>query len=202
VKSITRTWLVVIVAALLGLGAGAGFRYWRDTQARAEQQREAAARARDAGPGPQDVIGRAAPDFTLAGVDGQRRTLNDFTQGGGLVLVNFWATWCPPCLREVPVLTRLDRKYGPHRLRIVGIALDNPDRVRKFASRQGIRYPLLAGSENAFEVARRYGDRQGTLPYSVLIGPDGKIRATHMGQLTRDKADALIEPFLPSAADS
>jgi len=203
-RSVTWTWVIVMLAGALGLAAGAGYHYWRQVEARAQQhqqQKVAAARARDEGPGPGDMIGQPAPAFTLPDLDGTRRSLAEF-EGKGVVLVNFWATWCPPCLREVPTLVHLDRQFRARGLHIVGVALDDADRVREFATEQGIDYTLLTGSRAAFEIARRFGDRRGTLPYSVVIGPGGRIRATHMGALTPDKATALVRPLLPDAPES
>ena len=180
-------WLIVVLAGALGLAAGIGVRwYWPDEE-------PASTAAADA-TGPAAIIGERRPAFSLPNRAGNRRAIEDFD--GQVVLVNFWATWCPPCVREMPALDALQQELGDRGLQVVGVALDDTDAVREFAREHDIGYPLLVGSRKAFDLAGEYGNARGTLPYTVVVGREGLIRATHMGALTQAEARALVEPWL------
>ena len=179
-------WLIVVLAGAVGLAAGIGVRwYWADD--------EPAPVAADAS-GTTAVIGERRPAFSLPNRAGNRRAIEDFA--GKVVLVNFWATWCPPCVREMPALDALQQELGGQGLQVLGIALDDTDAVREFAREHDIGYPLLVGSRKGFELAGDYGNARGTLPYTVVVDRGGIIRETHMGALTQAEARALVEPWL------
>jgi peroxiredoxin len=140
------------------------------------------------------VVGSPRPDFSLPTPAGESRSIGDF--GGRVVLLNFWATWCPPCLEEVPALNDLHRQLDGRGLTVVGVALEGAEPVRAFAQEYDVGYPVLIGGREAFDIAAKYGNGRGTLPYSVVIDRSGTIRATHHGALTREEARALVAPWL------
>lgn len=181
---------VAVLAAVVGLAAGAGVQWWRAAgDGDGAGTGLAGERARE-----PEIVGSRRPDFALPALDGERRSIAAFD--GDVVLINFWATWCPPCREEVPVLVTLQRELGDRGLQIVGVALDDPEHVREFAAEYGVNYPLLVGSRDAFDIARAHGNARGALPYSVVIGRDGVIRAAHYGALTRAQAEELVRPLL------
>ena len=137
-------------------------------------------------------------DFRLQDLSGQPRTLADWQ--GKLVLLNFWATWCPPCRAEIPLFLDVQRRYAGRGLQIVGISVDHPEAVTRFWQEMAIDYPLLLADETTYELMSSYGNRQGGLPYSVLIGPDGRIVATKLGPYHRRELEPLIEQYLPATA--
>ncbi|MDZ7747967.1 MAG: TlpA disulfide reductase family protein [Halofilum sp. (in: g-proteobacteria)] len=185
-----HAWVWVVLAGLVGLAGGAGLRAWLAdggaTAAGAERARPAAEEA--------SVVGKRRPAFSLPTPAGTERAIDGFD--GEVVLLNFWATWCPPCVREVPALVALQDELGGAGLQVVGVALDEAGPVREFAREHGVDYPLLVGSRDAFEIARAYGNPRGTLPYTVVIDRDGTVRATHQGALTRAQAAELVRPYL------
>jgi peroxiredoxin len=185
-------WVIVVVAAALGLGAGAGVRYWWLQPEPAPSQ--GAAPGTDNAAEDKAVTGRQRPAFTLPDRHGEPRAIADFA--GKVVLLNFWATWCPPCLEEVPALVELQQSLGSKGLQVVGVALDEAEAVRGFAREHGVGYPLLVGSRSAFSLAGEYGNQRGVLPYTVVIDREGTIRATHRGALTRQQARELVQPWL------
>ncbi len=115
---------------------------------------------------------------------------------GKTVLVYFWATWCEPCVREVPRLVKLYEKYRSRNLEIVGIAIDQTDKVREFSERYGINYHVLIGGNDALNLSRKMGNGIGGLPFLVVIDRNGKVAATYLGELTDEWLEQTVAPLL------
>ncbi len=135
-------------------------------------------------------IGQPRPEFSMLDLDGKLRNISEWD--GKVVLLNFWATWCPPCMKEIPVLIELQQQYGDKGLQVVGVAVDNVEAVRSFATQVGINYPLLPAEDGTIELAERYGNHHGALPYTVFIAANGEISYTLMGELHKEKALTLL----------
>jgi peroxiredoxin len=142
-------------------------------------------------PSADDLSGQRRPDFTLADMNGAPVSASDFD--GHVWLVNFWATWCTPCVEEMPMLSQLQREYADQGVKIVGIALDDADRAREFANSMGLGYPVLVGQADVVLTGRRYGNTTGMLPFSVLIDANGIIRWTRLGALDRKVLERQIQ---------
>jgi thiol-disulfide isomerase/thioredoxin len=110
-------------------------------------------------------------------------------QGKALV-VNFWAPWCAPCVREMPELDELAKELAAKKVAVIGIGIDSPSNIAQFASKFKISYPLYVAGMEGTDLARELGNNAGGLPYTVLIGPDGAVRKTYLGQLKFDKLRA------------
>lgn len=191
----SRLWIIVVAAGALGLGAGAAVRHWLPDPAGETAQATAELKPTSGGQDETpDVIDSRRPDFALPDREGDTRSIGDFS--GRVILLNFWATWCPPCLEEIPALDALHRELGDGGLSVVGVALEDAEPVRAFADEHDVGYPLLVGGREAFDIAAEYGNGRGTLPYSVVIDRTGTIRATHQGALTRAEARELVAPWL------
>ncbi len=132
------------------------------------------------------VIGTPRPEFAVADINGVIRNIKDWD--GKVILLNFWATWCPPCLKEIPAFIALQNEYGERGLQIVGVAMDNEEAVRRFNDKLPMNYPVIAGDMETIELARRYGNTIGALPYTVIIDREGIIRATFAGELSKARA--------------
>jgi peroxiredoxin len=143
-----------------------------------------------------NVQGVPAPDFTLTSLDGREVKLSDFR--GKAVLLNFWATWCPPCKVEMPWFEDLQRRYGGDGLVVIGVAMDDtePATIAKFASDLGVNYPVLLGTD---KVSDDYGDVQ-YLPTTFYIGRDGTIVDKMTGLLERKDIEAAVKKALNSSA--
>lgn len=102
---------------------------------------------------------------------------------GKPLIVNFWATWCAPCVEEMPELTALQTEIAPHGIQIIGIGIDSHAKIAAFARDHQISYPLYAAGMEGSELSRQFGNQAGALPYTVLIGRDGKIKKTYLGRL-------------------
>ena len=141
-------------------------------------------------------VGDRRPDFMHAGVRGGLWRASDFD--GRPTLVNFWATWCAPCVREMPLLQHLADQY-PEQLNVVGIAIDEPGKVGEFVERLEIDYPILIGTSDVRETQKRFGNPDGMLPYSVLLDAEGVIQWRHLGELEEDLLRETLQPFLSTS---
>jgi len=131
---------------------------------------------------------------TLPDMDGKSQALAQWR--GKVIVVNFWATWCPPCLEEIPEFVRMQEKLGPRGLQFVGIAIDNQDKVREFAVKFGINYPILIGEMEGIELVRRVGNDRGGLPFTVIVDRKGRLIGTELGGLNEQKLTAIVAPAL------
>lgn len=125
------------------------------------------------------------PAFSLADMHGEVRHSSEWQDKPRLI--NFWATWCPPCRKEIPLLMQAQTDYAAAGLQVIGIALEQPDTVLEYATEVGLNYPSLVGSSQVIELGNQLGNRIGALPYSVLVSSDGKILETHMGELSAEQ---------------
>ena len=178
-------WLILLAVA--AAAAGAGYLMSRALDSGGEI---GAGPAIQAAPLAKDLLGQPRPDFTLRNASGDPVSASDFD--GKVLLVNFWASWCKPCVEEMPMLSDLQRDHAARSLQVIGIALDDPQRAQAFAEGLELEYPLLFGLADAALVGRRYGNREGMLPYSVLVDAGGIIRWTQLGALTRDDLEARL----------
>jgi thiol-disulfide isomerase/thioredoxin len=126
----------------------------------------------------------------LADLSGRPQALSQWKDK--ILVINFWATWCPPCREEIPGLIRVQRKYSAKNLQIVGIALDSPDQVAAFANSVGINYPVLLGGLDAINLTRLLGDASGGLPFTIVISAKGGANRTHLGMLSEAQLELLI----------
>ena len=129
-------------------------------------------------------------DLALPDLNGRPHYIKEWE--GRVVLLNFWATWCPPCRDEIPMLIEVQRRHGDHGLQVIGVAVDKQAPVRAFVRRLGVNYPILLLSE---EQARGVLGRQGKavgLPYSVLVAPDGRTLARKLGPFSRAELEATV----------
>ncbi len=138
-------------------------------------------------------LGDTRADLELTDVSGKPRRLSEWD--GKLVLVNFWASWCGPCREEMPLLDATREKLAGKNLEVVGIAIDNARAVADFLKDSPVRYPILIGDEND-DVSLRFGDTRGVLPYSVLIGRDGKLLARRAGNFSQGSLMRWLAPYL------
>jgi thiol-disulfide isomerase/thioredoxin len=173
---------ITLVAAICLLAIAAGFGLYRY-----------------GGFAPPEAPKPLPPGLQFSGLDGKPHTLDEWH--GKLLLVNFWATWCSPCLAEIPDLLKLEKQYGGRGFQIVGPAVDDPDQVRGMVAQLGIDYPVLVGSpDQLIGIMEKLGNAQGALPYSLLVGPDGLVVYRQLGAFSKGELAALIEGHLPGAA--
>lgn len=128
---------------------------------------------------------------TLNDIDGKAQTFGQWR--GKTLIVNFWATWCPPCREEMPAFSRLQAKYAANGVQFVGIALDSIHAVREFSLQYPVVYPLLIGEADSGNLARQLGNPRLALPYTLIIAPDGEARFARLGTLSEHELDNLLQ---------
>ncbi len=123
--------------------------------------------------------------------DGQALALA--TLRGQPLLLNFWATWCPPCVREMPALDRFARAFGPRGWSVVGLAADEARPVREFLARAPVSYAIGLAGFAGIELSRQLGNNAGGLPFTVLFGHRGKVLQRHSGETHYDQLTSWAE---------
>lgn len=159
-----RRWLTAGVAAAAGV-VGAGVAWWRFTPRRADASA---------------VQQLWAAHFESP--EGAPVAMSAFR--GRPLLLNFWATWCPPCVQELPRLNAFYREHRAHGWQVLGLAIDQAASVRSFVERMPLDFPLAMGGVAGMALVRGLGNQAGGLPFSLLLGPDGGVVERKIGELT------------------
>lgn len=136
------------------------------------------------------VVSLHRPEFMLPDLNGQLRNVSEWD--GQVLVVNFWATWCPPCQKEMPAFVELQEKYGAQGLQFVGIALDEAGKVQDFIDTIGVDYPNLLGGDKAIKASEDYGNRLGALPYTAVVNREGIIVKTYRGEVSQKSLEKVI----------
>ena len=139
-------------------------------------------------------VGKKATDFTLPSATEGEIKLSNYK--GKLVLLNFWASWCPPCRAEIPGFIKIQEEYKDKGFTILGAAIEDKEAVNVYMKEVGLNYPTAYGIEEVHRIAGVYGDPDGALPYSVLISKDQKILEVFAGFLSETKLKKLIDTNL------
>jgi thiol-disulfide isomerase/thioredoxin len=133
-----------------------------------------------------DAAARAL-QFTLADLEGRPRQLSEWT--GKVQVLNFWATWCPPCREEIPLLIGAQKRFGANGVQVIGIAIDKPAEVAAFRKETGIDYPLLVNDAVALKMMELFGNRSGSLPFTVVLDRENRVVSRKLGAFRGDELD-------------
>lgn len=168
--------LLLLVAALAALATG----YYAALWLRA--------------PATNTATGGAAVEFQLPDLAGKAHRLEEWR--GKVVVLNFWATWCPPCREEIPLFIELQKRHGAQGLQFVGIAIDDAAAVAAYQREIGINYPSLLGGDSGLSLMSAYGNTAGGLPFTVILDRNGRITARKIGAYRRTQLEPLLSPLL------
>jgi len=136
------------------------------------------------------VIPEFRPDVTLADRDGKLRSLSEWD--GKPLVINFWATWCAPCRREIPMLNALAVEQASAGVEVIGIAIDFREDVLKYLEKMPIGYTVLIGEQDGMAAARAFGMESIGLPFTAFTDRQGRIATIHVGELHREQADVIL----------
>lgn len=169
-----KTVQIIFIIALLALTAGIGVRMMNQWQA--EQQ-------------PMPL-----PEFSFPDLNNVSHSSKEWQ--GKIIVLNFWATWCPSCLKEIPEFMALQTQYG-EKVQFVGIALDDLEAVKTFQQNTVVNYPLLISGDFAgFQLAKKLGNLISAIPYSVVVDKTGQVVYRHSGEISANELQTVVEPLL------
>ena len=168
--------LIIILGAAIALALGIGVGLWK------------------VAPGDADITPEQLYATKFVDLAGKSQELGNWK--GKVLVLNFWATWCPPCIEEIPDFVQADAEYRAKGVTIVGIALDEPAKVAEFALRFRIDYPLLIGGSDAYQLAARLGNQSKGIPFTAVIDRQGKIVYLGVGSVRKKELDKVLLPLL------
>ena len=165
---------LIIIAALIALGLGITARHLFSP-------------AENTGPS-------ALPEFNLPDLSGRQHNISEWQ--GKVLVINFWTTWCPPCLKEIPDFIALQQQYAAQGVQFIGIALEDKEPVAKFAAASNINYPILLGGDKGITLAQQLGNNVGAVPYTLVVDRPGQIVHRHPGEFSKEQLMSIITPLL------
>lgn len=125
---------------------------------------------------------------TLPDAQGKSQVLSQWK--GKTLVVNFWATWCAPCVQEMPELSAFQTEIASKNVQILGIGIDSAENIREFSSKYKISYPLYSAGMNGSDLSRQFDNKVGGLPFTIIIGADKHIKKTYLGRLRLEQLRA------------
>lgn len=177
--------LLMAGLAIAGLASGYVFNNWQHQQKLEQTKAESPEHA---------SVEKLRPLFKLKDLEGKVRDVKEWD--GNVLMINFWATWCPPCRKEMPAFIDLQEKYADKGFTIIGIALDEKQAVIDFTDPMGMNYPILLGDQEGMTLTTAYGNRLGVLPFTVIVDRKGKIIHRKRSELSFEQAEAMIKPLI------
>lgn len=148
--------------------------------------------SRSGQPGPDAVLALTKAEFK--DLSGQPGSLERWR--GRVMVVNFWASWCPPCREEIPGLVKISGQFAANGLQVVGIAVDSADKAQESAKELGVSYPVLVAGLEVIDLTRRLGNKAGGLPFTVILDRHGNLVRTHLGLISEAELARIIAPLL------
>jgi len=130
------------------------------------------------------------PEFSLENINGEMTSIKEYK--GKKTLINFWATWCRPCRKEMPMLNGVYLSEDPSEFSVVGVAIDKPEKVAQFVAELGIDFPIMIGQSDAYDIMKELGNEALTLPYTILIDNTGEVIWSKNTELKHSDMDEVL----------
>jgi thiol-disulfide isomerase/thioredoxin len=140
------------------------------------------------------ILPQQLPSFSMQDTFGTTRHSSEWSNK--IVIVNFWATWCPPCLEEMPELVVFQDQYSSQGVQVVGVAVDNLEQVKSFMELYDINFPVVLGQDDAIELGKKMGNRISALPYTAIFDRNGKTLYAQPGKISIDILERVVKPQL------
>jgi thiol-disulfide isomerase/thioredoxin len=178
--NVLRVGLVILLAGGISIGIAILGQRWMD---RPDPEAEPPIR--------QTAPLQTIPEFALQDIDG--RETSSANWAGKVVIINYWASWCPPCVREMPLLIQTQDELGAAGVQVVGIAVDRLEDVKKFIADYPVNYPILMANPEAVAISKRLGNRVEGLPFTVIFDRRGRRVFSHTGEITEADLKAELD---------
>ncbi|MDD5462290.1 MAG: TlpA disulfide reductase family protein [Methylococcales bacterium] len=134
------------------------------------------------------------PEFNLPDVSGNPHSISEWQ--GKILIINFWATWCTPCRKEIPEFIALQEQYAARGLQFIGIAIDDQDAVKKYLTSIKINYPILIGDVTGISLAHQLGNSIDAVPFTIIVDRQGQIVHRHPGEFSKEQITEIITPLI------
>ena len=141
--------------------------------------------------------GQKLTGLPLSTPEGKAASLSQWQ--GKVLVVNFWATWCPPCREEMPEFSHTQQKLADKGVQFVGIGIDTPDNIINFSKTNPVSYPLLMGSYETLKLTAELGNKSSALPFTVILDRNGRIAHSKTGKLDQAELEKLLSPLYATA---
>ena len=181
----TTSTLLMVGLAVAGLASGYVFNNWQHEQKLSETKVSTS---------DTTAVSNVRPLFKLKDLEDKVRDIKEWD--GQVLMINFWATWCPPCRREMPAFIELQEKYKDKGFTIIGIALDEKQAVLDFTDPMGMNYPILMAEQEGIVISKAYGNKLGVLPYTVIVDRKSNIVHRQRTELSYEQVEGMIKPLL------
>ena len=140
------------------------------------------------------------PEFILPDVSGKQRNISEWQ--GKIRIINFWATWCPPCLKEIPEFVDLQDRHSVNGVQFIGVAVDSQESVAEFLTTHKVNYPILIGDIEGIALAQKLGNNVGVVPFTLVVNQQGQIIYQHSGEISKEKIMEIVAPLIKSGVNS
>ncbi|MDD5411377.1 MAG: TlpA disulfide reductase family protein [Methylobacter sp.] len=165
---------IIIIAAMIALGGGIAAQRFL--------------------PSMEKNSATSLPDFNLPDQFGNQHNISEWR--GKILIINFWATWCPPCRKEIPEFIALQKQYSDKGVQFIGVALEEQKPVAEYASSAHINYPILISENDGIVLANQLGNNVGAIPYTIVVNQQGQIIHRHPGEFSKSQILEIINPLL------
>lgn len=142
----------------------------------------------------QQKIKTPLADFTLPDISGKQRSI--FEWQGKIRIINFWATWCPPCLKEIPEFIKLQEELNNKGIQFIGIAIEDRQSVKEYLSTVSINYPMLIAEDEGITLSHELGNIINAVPFTLIVNRQGQIIHRQPGEISREKILQIITPLI------